>query len=337
MDARVKPAHDEGGMKRREFLLALGGAAVWPLAARAQGGVRKIGYLAAGSHSAFATRVVAFKEGLGSLGLVDGRDVAIEYRFVDGMYDRLQAAAADLVAQRVDLIVALGPPSLRAAKGATPSIPIVFVIGSDPVRDGLVASMSHPGGNATGISFLAVDLTPKRLELVSELVPKAKTIALMANPTNAAEERVVVEVQEAAQQRGFQFQPLRAANPQDIEAAFATLAAQRDTVLIVSPDSFFTTKAEQLVALANRHAVPTIYAYREIVAAGGLASYAASVPTIHRQAGVYAGRILKGEKAGDLPVMQPTAFELVINLKTARALGLDVPPTLLVRADAVIE
>jgi putative tryptophan/tyrosine transport system substrate-binding protein len=323
-------------MKRRDFVLAMGGAVAWPLAGRAQA-MRKIGYLAAGSQSAFATRVVAFKEGLGSLGFVDGRDVTIEYRFVDGMYDRLQAAAADLVAQRVDVIVALGPPSLRAAKAATSTIPIVFVIGSDPVRDGFVASMSRPGGNITGISFLAVDLTPKRLELVSELVPKAKRIALFANPTNAAEERVVAEVQEAAQGRGFQFQPLRASSDREIDAAFATLAQQRDSVLIVSPDSFFTTKAEQLVALANRHAVPAIYAFREFVAAGGLVSYAPAVPPLHRQSGVYAARILKGEKPGDLPVMQPTTFALVINLKTAKTLGLDVAATVLARADEVIE
>jgi putative ABC transport system substrate-binding protein len=324
-------------MNRREFIGILGGAVAWPLAARGQGAIRRIGYLAAGSQSAFATRVVAFKDGLGTLGLVDGRDVAIDYRFVDGQYERLQTAAGDLVAQSVDVIVALGPPALRAAKAATSTIPIVFVIGSDPVRDGLVASMARPGGNATGISFLAVELTQKRLELVSELVPKAKTIALLANPNNAAENRVVVEVQEAAQQRGFQFRPIRAANDRDIDAAFAMLAAQRDSALIVSPDSLFTSRAEQIVALADQHRMPAIYAYREIVAAGGLAGYAASVPALHRQSGVYAGRILKGEKAGDLPVMQPTKFELTINLKTAKTLGLDIPPTLLARADEVIE
>jgi putative ABC transport system substrate-binding protein len=197
--------------------------------------------------------------------------------------------------------------------------------------------MARPGGNITGISFLAVDLTPKRLELVSELVPTAKTIALLANPTNAAEERVIQDVQKAAQAASYQLETLRAANDRDIDAAFAGLAGQRGKVLIVSPDSLFTTRTEQLVALASRHAIPTIYAYREFVVAGGLASYGTRVPAVHRQAGIYVGRILKGDKPGDLPVMQPTTFELVLNLKTVKALGLEVPDKLLALADEVIE
>jgi ABC-type uncharacterized transport system substrate-binding protein len=324
-------------MIRRDFIRGLGAAVAWPLAARAQTGMRRIGYVASGSQSAFVTRVAGFKEGLATLGFVDGRNVAIEYRWAEGVYDRLRAAVAELVAAKVDVILASGPPVLRAAKEATSTIPIVFVVGSDPVRDGLVASMARPGGNITGISFLAVDLTPKRLELVSELVPTAKTIALLANPTNAAEERVVKDVQTAAQAASYQLETLSAANDRDIDAAFARLAGQRGKVLIVSPDSLFTTRAEQVVALASRHAIPTIYPYREFVVAGGLASYGSHVPGVHRQAGVYVGRILKGDRPGELPVMQPTTFELVLNLKTAKTLGLDVPPSLLVRADEVIE
>jgi putative ABC transport system substrate-binding protein len=327
-------------MKRRDFIALLGSAAAAatsPLAGRAQTTVPRIGYVAGGSQSAFATRVAGFNEGLGTLGFVDGRNVAIEYRWADGVYDRLRASISELVASKVDVILATGPPVLRAAKEATSTIPIVFVVGSDPVRDGLVASMSRPGGNITGISFLAVDLTAKRLELVSQLVPHTKMLALLANPTNAAEERVVKEVQEAAQAAGYQLETLRAANAGEIEAAFAKLAGQRGRALIVSPDSLFTTQTEQLVALASRHAIPTIYAYREFVVAGGLASYGTRVPAVHRQAGVYVGRILKGDKPGDLPVMQPTTFELVINLKTAKALGLQLPDRLLALADEVIE
>jgi ABC-type uncharacterized transport system substrate-binding protein len=324
-------------VRRREFILALCGAAAWPLVARAQMAVPRIGYVASGSQDAFASRVAGFNEGLSTLGFADGRNVAIEYRWADGVYDRLRASVSELLAAKVDVIVAVGPPALRAAKEATSTIPIVFVVGSDPVRDGLVASMSRPGGNITGISFLAVDLTPKRLELMSELVPNAKMISVLANPTNAAEERVVKEVKEAAQTAKHKLETLRASNDSEIEAAFATLAGQRGRVLIVSPDSLFTTRTEQVVALASRHAIPTIYAYREFVLAGGLASYGTRVPAVHRQAGVYVGRILKGDKPGDLPVMQPNTFELVINLKTAKALGLEVAPTLLARADEVIE
>ena len=324
-------------MKRREFILAAGGAVAWPLAGRAQSQKTTIGYLASGSPGAFASRLAAFREGLGGAGYVEGRNVEIEYRWADGLYDSMRAFASDLVGRKVDAIVAIGPPSLRAAKEATSAIPVVFVVGSDPVRDGLVASMSRPGGNLTGFSFLAVDLTPKRLELVSELVPKARMIALLANPTNAAEERVIADVQEAAQGAGFGLRTLRAADASGIDAAFTTLAEHSDTVLIVSPDSLFTTRSEQIVALASRHVVPTIYAFREFVAAGGLASYGTNVPAVHRQAGIYVARILKGEKPGELPVMQPSTFELVINLKTAKALGLEVQPTLIARADEVIE
>jgi putative ABC transport system substrate-binding protein len=312
-------------------------ATTWPLAGRAQTAIPSIGYVSSGSQTAFATRVAGFNEGLGTLGFADGHNIAIYYRWADGVYDRLRASVSDLVARRVDVIVAVGPPALRAAKEATSSVPIVFVVGSDPVRDGLVASMSRPGGNITGISFLAVDLTPKRLELASELVPNAKMIALLVNPTNAAEARVVEDVHGAARAADYQLETLKAGSDNEIEAAFAKLAGWRGKVLIVSPDSLFTSRAEQLVALASRHATPTIYAYREFVLAGGLASYGTRVPTVHRQAGIYVGRILKGEKPGDLPVMQPTTFELVINLNTAKALGLDVPPTLLARADEVIE
>ena len=325
-------------MKRREFIALVGGAATWPLAARAQKlAMPVIGYLATGSQDIFASRLAALRQGIGEHGYFEGRNVAIEYRWASGLYDQMQAFAADLVARRVDVIVSVGPPSLRAAVAATSTIPVVFVTGSDPVRDGLVGSMSRPDRNLTGITFLAVDLTPKRLQLVAELVPQAKLIALLANPANRAEERVVVDAQTAAKTAGLEIAILKASNDSEIEAAFGTLSERRAGVLIVSPDTLFTTRAEKIAALAVRQTIPTIFAFRESVLAGGLASYGPSTPRVHRDAGLYVGRILKGDKPGDLPVLQPTTFELIINLKTAKALGIELPPTLLARADEVIE
>jgi putative ABC transport system substrate-binding protein len=325
-------------MKRREFIALLGGAAAaWSGPARGQQKMPVIGFLTTGSASAFASRLTAFRQALGELGFVEGQNLAIEYRWAGGVYDQMQAFTTDLVGRKVDVIFVSGPPSLRAASAATSTIPIVFVVGSDPVRDGLVGSMSRPDRNLTGITFLAVDLTPKRLELVAELVPKAKAVGLLTNPTNAAEERVVTDAQTAAKTAGFRLEVLTAHNDEGIDAAFAVLAQRQVGALLVSPDSLFTIRTDRVVALALSHRIPTVFAFRESVAAGALASYGPNVPRVYHDAGLYVGRILKGDKPGDLPVLQPTAFELVINLKTAKALGLNVPPTLLARADEVIE
>jgi len=296
-----------------------------------------IGFLATGSPQAFASRLVGLRQGIGEHGFVEGRNVAIEYRWASGVYDQMQAFASELVDRKVDVIVASGPPSLRAASAATSSIPVVFVVGSDPVRDGLVASMSRPDRNLTGITFLAVDLTPKRLELISELTPQVKIIGLLTNPANAAEERVVTDVKAAAKTAGFGVEVLAASSDAGIDTAFAAIEQRHVGALLVSPDTLFTTRTDRIVALASKSRIPTIFAYRQSVAAGALASYGPNVPGIYGDAGRYVGRILKGDKPGDLPVLQPTAFELVINLKTAKALGLNVPPTLLARADEVIE
>ena len=325
-------------MKRREFIALLGGvAAAWPIPVRAQQKTPIIGYLVTGSPAAFASRLAAFRQGLAEQGFVEGQNVAIEYRWAGGIYDQLQAFAADLVGRKVDVIFAAGPPSLHAAKDATSIIPVVFVVGSDPVRDGLVANMSRPDRNLTGISFLAVDLTPKRLELITELVPGSKVIGLLTNHKNAAEQRVIIEMHDATRRAGFQVAVLNASNEAEIDAAFVAMVRSRPDVLIVSPDTLFTTRTDQIVASASRHSIPAIYAFREAVVAGGLASYGPSAARVHREAGSYVGRILKGDKPGDLPVLQPTTFEMVINSKTAKSLGLNVPPTLLARADEVIE
>lgn len=325
-------------MQRREFLrifasFAVAGSGI----AHAQAAVPVVGYLASGSPDAFASRLDALRHGLGEYGYVEGRNVAIEPRWASGVYDQLQAFAADLVARKVDVIVALGPPSLRAAAAATSTIPVVFVVGSDPVRDGLVASMSRPDRNLTGISFLAVDLTPKRLQLAAELQPQAKLVALLANPSNRAEERVMADAQNAARSAGLDLAVLGASNASGIDAAFAALEQNRAGILLVSPDSLFTTQAARIAALAIQHKIPTLFAFREAVLAGGLASYGPVTARIHRDVGRYVGRILKGDRPGDLPVLQPTAFELTVNLKTAKALGLEIAPMILARADEVIE
>jgi putative ABC transport system substrate-binding protein len=326
-------------MRRREALALLGGAVLArPFAARAQQkAMPVIGYLSVVSPGASESRLAAFRQGLAETGYVEGQNVAIEYRWAAGSYDRLPGFAAEFVGRKVDLIAAIGPPSARAAKAATSTIPIVFLLGADPVADGLVASLARPDGNLTGFSFLVTELTPKRLELVSELVPQAKVIALMVNPTNASDERGVRDAEEAARATGVQLQILKAGAESEIDSAFTTLAQLHAGALVVSPDSFFTSRREQVVELAARQVVPAIYAFREFTAAGGLISYGTSVTSVHRQLGTYAGRILKGAKPADLPVQQPTTFELVINLKTAKALGLTVPQTLLARADEVIE
>jgi len=326
-------------MRRRELMLVLGGALTAARGLREQQkAMPVIGFLGVASPGPYAPFVAALRQGLSETGYVEGQNLAIEYRWAEGHYDRLPALAADLVGRKVDMIATTGGgSSARAAKSATSTIPIVFTTGGDPVESGLVASLARPGGNLTGVSMMFTELMPKRLELISELVPQAAVIALLVNPNNAGDEPMIRDVQEAAQAKGVQLQILKAGAEGDFETAFASLARLRAGALIVSPDPFFGSRREQLVTLASRHAVPAIYEWRKFTAAGGLISYGPSVQAVFRQAGIYAGRILKGEKPADLPVQRPTTFELVINLNTAKALGLTVPPSILARADEVIE
>jgi len=327
-------------MRRRKFVTLLGGAvAALPFGARAQQKpMPVIGVLYAGPRSAsFGPFMNAFRQGLSEAGYVEGQNLAIEYRWAEDNYDRLPSLATELVDRKVDLIVASSPPSARAAKSATSTIPIVFRGGADPVADGLVASLAHPGGNLTGVSFAPNELTTKRLELLSELVPQAGVIALLVNPNSANAERVIRDVQEAARTKGLQLHVLKASSESEIDAAFASLVQVRAGALVVGADPFLSTRRERIVALASRHAVPAIYAWREFVASGGLISYGSSLTAAFRLVGAYAGKVLKGAKPADLPVEMPTKFELVINLKAAKTLGIDVPPSVLARADEVIE
>ena len=326
-------------MRRRDLVISLAGAmAAWPLAARAQQKTMPvIGVLNTGSPASTAPFMAAFRQGLSDTGYVEGQNLAIEYRWAEGHYDRLPALAADLVGRKVDLILAASPPSALAAKSATSTIPIVFRSGSDPVVEGLVASLARPGGNLTGVSMLGDQLTPKRLELLSELVPRAKVFALLVNPNTANAEHVIRQVQEAAHKKGLQLHVLKASSESEIDTAFASLVRLHAGALVVAADPFLTSRREQLVALATRHAVPSIYAWREFAASGGLISYGASLTSALRQLGTYAGKVLKGAKPADLPVQQATTFELVINLKTANALGLRVPQALLAGVSEFIE
>ena len=320
--------------------MLLGGAVIaWPGALRAQQkAMPVIGWLGNSSPVIGANSVAALHEGLSETGYVEGQNVAIEYRWAEHRYERLPALADGLARLKVDLIVTGGAaPSAFAAKNATSTIPIVFTAVGDPVGVGLVASLARPGGNVTGISILANELTPKRLQLISEFVPRAKTIAFLVNPSNAVNESVTRQLQEAAEVKGVQLSVMKAGTEQEIDAVFATLINMPADALVVGADPVFSTWREQIVTLASRYAVPAIYMAREYTASGGLISYGPNLMATYRQAGVYAGRILKGEKPSDLPVQQPTAFELVINFKTAEALGLAVPPALLARADEVIE
>ena len=324
-------------MKRRDLVtLATGVTLASLLAVRAeQKAVPVIGYL---SSTLPGLAVAEFRQGLNETGYIEGQNVTIEYRWAEGRYDWLPALAADLVGRKVDVIATGGGiPSVLAAKTATSTIPIVFEVGTDPVREGLVATLSRPGGNLTGVSVLYTELVPKRLELLCELVPQARVIALMVNPNNSNAERMISDVQEAARAKGVQLPILKARTENEINAAFAALEQLQAGGLVVGNDPFFNSRREQLVALASPHAVPAIYESRAYTASGGLISYGPSFTAINRQVGIYAGRILKGAKPADLPVHQPTKFELVINLKTAKALGLSVPQSLLARADEVIE
>jgi putative tryptophan/tyrosine transport system substrate-binding protein len=323
-------------MRRREFMTLIGGAAAWPLVARAQQSATPvIGFLHSGSAS---PPHAGFRQGLNDAGYRDGRNVVIEYRYAEGQYDRLPALAADLVRRQVVVLGASGGVHTPlAAKAATATIPIVFAIGSDPVKFGLVASLNRPGGNVTGVSFFTAELEPKRLGLLHELVPRLDAVAALVNPTNANAENQTRELKEAARTLRLQLHILNASGERDFDAAFASLIQLRAGGLVVASDPFFFGRRQQLIALAAHHAVPAIYEWREFAEAGGLMSYGTNLTDAYRQAGVYTGRILNGERPADLPVVRSTKFELVINLKTAKALGLAVPNAMQLLADEVIE
>src|SRR5262245_20557291 len=326
-------------MKRREFITLLGGAGSWPYGAHAQQtAMPVIGFLGAPSPAPYARFVTAVHQGLKEAGFIEGQNVTVEYRWAEGRYDRLPALVADLVSRRVSVIVLIGgAPAAVAAKAATSTIPIVFSIGADPLELGLVGSLNRPGGNVTGIAMLALELEAKRLELLRELAPSAALIAMLVNPGNAQSKIQTQDVQKAAGAIDQRILVLKASTEREIEAAFATLVRERADALLVAADVFFASQPALFVVLTARHAIPAIYPWRSHVDAGGLVSYGASLLDAYRQTGVYAGRVLKGEKPADLPILQATKFELVINLKTAKALGIMVPPTLLARAEEVIE
>jgi putative tryptophan/tyrosine transport system substrate-binding protein len=327
-------------MNRREFITLIGGAAAWPLAARAQQpALPVIGFLSSETPSGYAFRAAAFRQGLSEAGYVESRNVAIEYRWAEGHYDRLPALAADLVRRQVAVIAAAGTQSALAAKAATTTIPIVFSTAADPVAEGLVAGLARPGGNATGVNNLAAELVQKQIEKLHQMVPAATAIAALVNPTNPTlAEPATKEVQAAGRTLGLKMiHIIQASTERDIDAAFATLFRLGAGALVVCPDTFFTSRRDQIAALAIRHAIPVIYHLRELPAAGGLMSYGPSATDGYRQVGIYAARILKGERPGDLPVQRATKFDLVINLTTAKVLGLEVPFYLQQLADEVIE
>jgi putative tryptophan/tyrosine transport system substrate-binding protein len=326
-------------IKRRDFIALLGGgAAAWPLAARAQQpAMPVIGYLGAGSSATSASTATIFRQILAAAGYVEGRNVAIEYRFAEGKYDRLPALAAELVRRQVAVIVAVPTPAALAAKAATTTIPIVFIAAEDPVKVGLVANLARPGGNVTGGSVLFAELGPKQLGLLREIVPTAVRIGLLVNPSNVNAADVTKDLTAAGAAMGVQIELVQASNILEIDAAFASLVRKRADALVVGTDSFFFNRRLQLATLATRHAIPAVYNAREYAEAGGLMSYGTSLVEAFRQVGIYTGRILQGAKPADLPVVQSSKFEFVINLSTARAVGIDVSPTLLARADEVIE
>jgi ABC-type uncharacterized transport system substrate-binding protein len=324
-------------MRRRQFIAGLGSAAAWPLAARAQQpAMPVIGYL----HVSFPQQdaAVAFRKGLGEVGYVEGRNVTVEYRWAEEQYDRLPALAADLVRRRVNVLAAPGgSPAAIAAKAVTTTIPVVFFVGTDPVEMGLVTSLSRPSGNLTGVTYLALELGPKRLEQLHELVPTASVIGALVNPSRASSEAETRDLQVAALKLGLQLHVLHASTEHDFDMVFVKFKQARVGAVVISGDPFFNSRSEQLGGLTFRHAIPTVYQNREFAVAGGLMSYGGNFMEAHRQVGVYAGRILKGETPSDLPVQRATKIEMVVNLKTAKALGLEVPTAILVRADEVIE
>jgi putative tryptophan/tyrosine transport system substrate-binding protein len=326
------------GIRRREFITLLGAAAAgWPLAAHAQPALPVIGWIAGGTSKGYAPFAAEFRQGLKGTGYVEGQNVAIEYRWAEGQNDKLPALAADLVRHQVAVIAAAGTPSAFAAKAATATIPVVFSTGLDPVEAGLVASLNRPSGNVTGVTNFVAVLAAKQFELLRELVPNPSVIGVLVNPTDLLTKYITRDVQAAARALGQQIHILNASTEGEIDGAFPTLAQLRAGAVIIGADAFFISQRNQIIALAARHTIPAMYFLREFTAAGGLLSYGTSLSDSYRQVGIYTGRILKGEKPADLPVVLPTKFELVINLKTAKALGLTVPLIMQMTADEVIE
>ena len=325
-------------IKRRQFIAGLGSAAAWPVVARAQqAAMPVIGFVHISSAETSAGSVAAFRKGLGETGYVEGQNVRIERRWLEGQFDGLPALMSDLVRRRVAVIVAAGTAAAVAAKAATTTVPIVFRVGTDPVALGLVASLNRPGANVTGSTALTSELSPKQLQLLRELVPKAAVFGVLADPTFPDTQSVIADLQAAARTPGLQLVPMYARTSSDLEMAFASFSQQHVGAVLVTQSTFYPRRIEKLTALAARYALPAIFPYRQNALAGGLMSYGTSLDYQYRQAGIYAGRILKGERPGDLPVVQPTKFELVINLKTAKELGLTIPETLLATADEVIQ
>jgi putative ABC transport system substrate-binding protein len=325
-------------MRRREFITLGGAAAAWPLAVRAQQtAMPVVGFLSTRTAADSANVVASFHSGMKELGFVDGQNVRVEYHWAGSQYDRLNELVLDMIRARVAVITAIGPPAAVAAKAATATIPIVFTVGSDPVKTGLVANLGRPGGNATGVNIFSAELGAKRLGLLHDLMPAAAIVALLVNPHFPNVGSYISEVEAAARAFGWQIHVLNAGNEGEIDAAFARILELHAEALFVAADPFFTGRRDQIVALAARHAIPAVYEVREFPTAGGLMSYGTSLTDAYRLAGVYVGRIIKGEKPAELPIVQPTKFELVINLKTAKALGLTFPPGLLAIADEVIE
>ena len=325
-------------MRRREFLLLLATNMMAARAVRAQQkAMPVIGFLSSGLPDTDLPFLAAFRQGLGDAGFMEGKNVAIDPRWAEGRYDRLPVLVGDLVSRKVDVIAAGGDAAVIAAKDATSTIPIVFFNGGDPLAMGLIASLAHPGGNVTGFSTFAAALLPKRLELLSELAPQARVIAMLVNPSDPNAERFINAMEQAASAKGIKLQILKAGTEDEIDDAFASLVQLRTDGLIVSPNAFFVSRRELLVVLASHYAIPAIYPRRQFAIAGGLISYGSSLTAVYRRMGIYVGKILNGAKPADLPVQQPSIFQLVVNLKTAKALGLTVPPSILARADEVIE
>jgi putative tryptophan/tyrosine transport system substrate-binding protein len=326
------------GIGRRQFVAGLGGAAMWPLAARAQQPMPVIGLLSGLSPAVVARNIAGFLQGLNEAGYIEGQNVAIEYRWAEGQYDRLPALAADLVRRQVAVIfAACGDPSALAAKATTSTIPIVFIVGRDPVKIGLVASLNRPGANATGVNFFIAEMDTKRVELLRELVPTAITLAVLINPKNGDAEVQLSEVQSAARALGHRIEIIYASSSPEIDTGFASLMERKIGGLLVAADPFFNNRRDQIISLASHYSMPAIYFVREFADSGGLISYGTNLTDAYRQVGVYAGKILSGSNPADLPVVQPTKIELVINLKTAKTLGIVVPNSLLATADDVIE